>query len=164
MLILAIDPGMAGAAGLMDRSTGEVLDGRDLTGIAVLDAQTIKELLDQRGEREIVAVIEKSQAMPGQGCVSMFNYGITNGILFGILAVHSVRTHLVSASKWKSDMGLRREKEERQVDWKRRSLDTARRLFPKTDLRLQKHHNRAEALLLAEWARRFLFADPKEKK
>jgi hypothetical protein len=50
-------------------------------------------------------------------------------------------------SVWKKEMKL-------VGTGKDTSLALAQKLFPKADLRLKKHHDRAEALLLASWARR----------
>ena len=155
MLILGIDPGATGAAALVNQSTGNCLAMRDLCAAPQLNAFNIKQLKYE--QHEVVAVLEKAQPMPRQGVVSVFGYGKTCGVIEGILACLNVRIHFVAPGKWKRDLGLIRAKTEELSTFKRRSLDMARRLFPDQELHLQKHHNRAEALLIAEWARRFLF-------
>lgn len=156
MLILGIDPGATGAAALVNQSTGNCLAMRDLTPSPQMNAMHLMDL-GAKGVPEMVAVLEKAQPMPRQGVVSVFGYGKTCGVIEGILACLNVRIHFVSPGKWKRDLGLIRAKTEDLSTFKRRSLDMARRLFPDQELHLQKHHNRAEALLIAEWARRFLF-------
>jgi len=56
-------------------------------------------------------------------------------------------THLVTPQIWKKSMGLTADK--------RTSLKMARELWPNAPLNRQKDNGRAEALLIAEWARRF---------
>ena len=155
MLILGIDPGATGAAALVNQSTGNCIAMRDLCASAQMNAFNLRELRYEN--HEVVAVLEKAQPMPRQGVVSVFGYGKTCGIIEGILASLKIRIHFVAPGKWKRDLGLARLKDEPQPAYKGRSLDMARRLFPDQELHLQKHHNRAEALLIAEWARRFLF-------
>lgn len=156
MLILGIDPGATGAAALVNQSTGNCIAMRDLTPSPQMNVIHLEELRP-KGLVEVVAVLEKAQPMPRQGVVSVFGYGKTCGVIEGILACLGVRIHFVAPGKWKRDLGLARLKDEPQPAYKGRSLDMARRLFPDQELHLQKHHNRAEALLIAEWARRFLF-------
>ena len=160
MLILGIDPGATGAAALVNQSTGNCLRMRDLTSSPQMNALHLQFLSE--GFTGLVAVLEKAQPMPRQGVVSVFGYGKTCGVIEGILACLSVRIHFVAPGKWKRDLGLARLKDETQPAYKGRSLDMARRLFPDQELHLQKHHNRAEALLIAEWARRFLFNQKEE--
>lgn len=63
------------------------------------------------------------------------------------LASLKIPVEHVTPRKWKQAMGLLK------AD-KAQSFKTAQALFPNADLRLVKHHDRAEALLLAEYARR----------
>ncbi|MGH2928174.1 MAG: hypothetical protein ACRDL8_08225 [Solirubrobacteraceae bacterium] len=53
---------------------------------------------------------------------------------------------LVTAATWKRALGLGPDKHA--------ALHKARLLFPTAELGLAKHHNRAEALLIAHWALR----------
>ena len=55
---------------------------------------------------------------------------------------------LITAAVWKRAMGLSQDKAA--------SLDKARLLFPDASLDRKKDHNRAEALLIAEYGRRHL--------
>lgn len=94
-----------------------------------------------------MVILEKAQAMPRQGVVSMFNYGDIYGQLKALLRLESYRYVEVSPSVWKRKMGLiGKDKSE--------SIRIASQLFPNVDLKLKRDHNRAEALLLAEYGRR----------
>ncbi|MGL4500954.1 MAG: hypothetical protein ACRCU2_17935, partial [Planktothrix sp.] len=90
------------------------------------------------------AIIEEVHAMPGQGGVSGFNFGTAFGIWIGILAALEIPYELVSPRQ----MGVRGDKDE--------SRTVALQLFPHlaSELNLKKHHNRADALLIAEYSRR----------
>jgi crossover junction endodeoxyribonuclease RuvC len=73
---------------------------------------------------------------------------MTGCVLGSILAAQriAVPLHLVTATVWKRQMGLDATKSV--------SLDKARLLFSTAELTRIKDHNRAEALLLAEYSRR----------
>lgn len=159
MLILGIDPGATGALALIMGTSGNCGALKDLAPSPAVVAVSVKAMLfmASRSGDPITAVLEKAQPMPRQGVVSVFGYGKTCGVIEGVLACLEIPYRYTAPGKWKRDLGLIREKNEEMPAFKRRSLDMARRLFPDQELHLQKHHNRAEALLIAEWARRFLF-------
>src|SRR5262245_43464246 len=91
-----------------------------------------------------LAVIEKAQAMPKQGVVSVFKYGCAFGALCTLVAVCNIPHHLVSPRKWKAHFGLDADKE------KSRAL--AIRLWPGCGLFERKRdHGRSEAALLARY-------------
>ena len=100
---------------------------------------------------EARAVVEHVGAMPGQGSVSMFNFGTSFGWLQGMLEALEIPYELVLPQKWKKEFGCTSDKNT--------SIDVAKRLFPKVSLfrteRCKKEHDgMAEALLMAEYARR----------
>jgi hypothetical protein len=87
-------------------------------------------------------VIEASQAMPGQGTRSMFTTGYGYGLWLGILAALALPYTPVRPVVWKKAFSsLGKDKEAARL--------RAQQLFPSADLRLRKHHGRAESLLLA---------------
>ena len=99
-----------------------------------------------------VAVIEKVHALPREGVTSSFNFGYINGLLVMAATIHFDEVVFVTPMKWKKDLGLT----ESGLEYKQKK-DKARlfaiELFPQAakDLRLKKHNDRAEALLLTEW-------------
>lgn len=99
---------------------------------------------------ESFAVIEKAQSAPGQGVASMFSYGVGYGKCRGVLAANGIPQQDVRPQEWMATMfsGIK------EARTKKLSIKTALRLFPDAEIHLQKHHGRAEALLIAEWARR----------
>ena len=91
--------------------------------------------------------VERAQAMPKQGVVSMFNYGEQFGEILGVLAALRLPYRLVTPAVWKREMGLiGKDKVE--------SRRLAEALFPTVQLSRMKDHGMAEALLIAEWGRR----------
>ena len=149
MSIVGIDPGLAGAVAVLDANG--TLD-------ALADTPTLV-LKVQRGTRQVYDVpgmaallrpyaglhvhvcVEESQPMPGQGSRSMFTTGYGYGLWLGILASLALPYTSVRPSVWKRALALGKDKETSRL--------RAMQLFPGADLRLKKHHGRAEALLLA---------------
>lgn len=98
-----------------------------------------------------LCMLEHVGAMPGQGVVSTFRFGENFGWIQGLLDAEDVPYELVRPQKWKREFGCTSDKNT--------SIEVARRLFPDVDLRrtprcTKPHDGIAEALLLAEYARR----------
>jgi len=151
MIHIAIDPGLTGAIAAIDSDAQLVLcadlpvirdnklawiDSNDLTGLFL-------QCLQGRPAR---VTVERSQAMPGQGVSSTFCTGVVLGSILAACQRIAAPLTLVTAAVWKRHMGLDASKST--------SLDKARLLFPSAELERKKDHNRAEALILAEYSRR----------
>ncbi len=100
-----------------------------------------------------ILVVEKQQAMPGQGVSSMFSVGLGFGLWRGIAAGMGVRIEVPHPRTWQKDM-LR---DVPGKDTKARSIIAAGRRFPLVDLRRtdrcrKPHNGKADALLIAAWA------------
>jgi len=93
-------------------------------------------------------VLEESQAMPGQGTRSMFTVGVGFGVLLGVLSALQLPHSRVRPAIWKRTLGLGKDKERARL--------RAMQLFPSADLRLKRHHGRAESLLLAWYGQQYL--------
>lgn len=105
--------------------------------------------------RLIHVILEKAQAMPKNGAVSMFNYGLGFGIIQGIILAHGVRHTLVRPGAWAKVMHQGTTGD----DAKKRSLEAARRLCPSvttppTPRSKKAHEGLVDAYLIAEWGRR----------
>ena len=162
MRILAIDPGVTGAIAAINPD-GSFIDVVDLQ---CSEAGTLKWIKGSylrsivftlRGADQCIAVVERIQVMnkPGvsKGKAGGFSQGMTLGSILAVLECLSVPIQLAQPAKWKRDLGLTNP-DATDTERKHASLELARRLFPDAPLDLVKHHNRAEALLLAEWRRR----------
>lgn len=95
--------------------------------------------------------LEQVHSMPKQGVASSFNFGRGFGLWEGLLAGMRFPYTLVSPQRWKKAMLADMAKD------KGASVLRAKQLFPNCveQLKLVKDHNKAEALLLAEYGRRF---------
>jgi crossover junction endodeoxyribonuclease RuvC len=148
---IAVDPGLTGAIAAIDDQAQLVLCA-DLPVIrhgklAWIDANELTDLLmTARDGLTARIVIKRSQGMPGQGISSTFCIGVVLGSILAACQRIAVPLDLVTAAAWKGAMGLGSEKAV--------SLDRARLAFPTAELDRKKDHNRAEALLLAEYSRR----------
>ena len=142
---LGIDPGKSGAAALIHED-GELI--LDWPGDVALVADKLREW--KAGFKVQGAALEKVTARPGQGVVSMFSFGQNLGSWQGILSAFSIPYMMPTPQQWMK--GLVDKKAGN--DPKSCSLATARRLFPDVDLSMKMHHGRADALLLAWYAKR----------
>jgi hypothetical protein len=139
--ILGVDPGITGGIAFLYPS-GEIAADDIPTVDGSVDVDALVRRVRQRGPR--LAVIEKAQAMPEQGVVSVFKYGTAFGALCAVTALCEIPTHLVSPRKWKTYFGLDADKE------KSRAL--AIRLWPGSGLfERKKDHGRSEAALIARY-------------
>ena len=104
-------------------------------------------------QRETFAVVEHVNAMPGQGVTSCFSFGQNFGFILGLLTAFRIPYELVRPQKWKKEFSCTSDKNT--------SIEVAQRLFPGVDLRRtpqcrKPHDGKAEALLLAAYAKRHL--------
>ena len=167
--IVAIDPGLSGAAFFIDPrhpSTGEAVDlpvhniERGGKNKRELDLQGLVQLLSAQPIEH--AFVERVSAMPGQGTVSMFSFGRTYGAILGVLAALEVPVTLVTSVQWKRVM--------RVPKGKSAARSRASQLLPRCadQWPLVKHDGRAEAALLALFGLRemttFAATQPAEKR
>lgn len=151
MITIGIDPGLSGAIGILK-------DGKFHTVIDIpttlRGSGSVKYEIDAAGMRRLIvantvqgedheALVERVNAMPGQGVSSVFSLGDSFGTCRAVIATMNIPFHLVTPVKWKKHFGLDSDKE------KSRALAT--KLFPEAPLELKKHTDRAEALLMARY-------------
>ena len=140
---IGIDPGKSGALAVLHP------DGR--VEIIPFDPVAYCMKLSELRLSETVCCVEKVGAMPGQGVVSMFNFGHNYGFIEGVLRATEIPYQLVPPQTWKKEFSLSSEKA--------KSIEVCQKLFPNVSLlatpRSRKPNDgMAEALLLAEYARR----------
>jgi crossover junction endodeoxyribonuclease RuvC len=164
VLILGIDPGTTGCLCVLDTVRRDV-EFHDTPFLEVKVGKTFKKeqnaaqivlmLQSVTANQEALVFIEKVQAMPGggersMGATSSFNFGKGFGMWLGILAALQLPVHQIHPATWKAAMmrGVSKEKDA--------SRGRAMELMPKSakHLMLKKHHNRADALLLALYGER----------
>lgn len=147
MIYIGIDPGEKGTMALIfpDERKPEVFP---------FESGLYQNVLKSIAEADLAkCCLERVNAMPKQGVVSMFNFGKNFGFIQGLLTAYSIPYELVTPQKWKKEFQITGDKNS--------SIAVCKRLFPDVDLRRTERckkddDNSAEALLLAEFARRKL--------
>lgn len=156
MICIGIDPGLTGGIGQIGHR-GEFLRVADMPVMArsgpkafvknQVNGNALEELLrDWTAEYDRSAVhvfIETPIAFPGQHVATTAAAFLTAGIIEGVVMARHYAHTLVAPKDWKKAMKLTATKEQ--------SRAMAIRLFPTAELNLVKHHNRAEALLIAKY-------------
>lgn len=148
-LFIGIDPGKSGGIAYID--TQDNISGT----MPYSDTELLNLCRDASHDwgKEVVCCLEKVGAMPGQGVVSMFSFGQSVGYIKGVLESFRIPYQEITPQKWKREFGLTSDKA--------KSAEVCGRLFPDVSLlatpRCKKPHDgMAEALLMAEYARRKL--------
>ena len=144
MIYIGIDPGKSGAMAIIDGDEIKVIPFGPKEYICALAG-----LMD----RKAVCCLEHVSAMPRQGVTSTFNFGENFGWIQGILDAFGVSYELVRPVKWKREFSVTADKNS--------SIAVCKRLFPDVSLKrtercVKDDDNLAEAILLAEYARRRL--------
>ena len=141
MIYIGIDPGKDGALAMIS----------DVGAASVVpyDPDVYKATLYVSRE-QARAVLEQVGALPGHGATSMFSFGENFGYIKGLLEAYQIPYELVRPQRWKKAFG---------ISGKNQSVEVCKRLFPGVSLRRTErckkdHDGMAEALLMAEYARR----------
>jgi crossover junction endodeoxyribonuclease RuvC len=151
--ILSIDPGLSGALALLNTQSKAIValydtpvsDGRvDPAKLAAI-VRTALFLADG----SLHAAVELVSSMPRQA--GAFNFGVSTGVVHGVLSALGVPMTLVSPGVWKSSMGLRKLPGEDQAGTKTRARELATKLWPErtADFKRVMDSDRAEAALIA---------------
>lgn len=154
MLVLGIDVGLNGAMAFM--LDGRLVNVEDMPLVDVRHgAKSRKELSaalfhDRLLDSEVRidhAILEDVNAF-GMGRTSAYRFGLNVGMIVGVLTACGIRIDTVTPAKWKKAMGLTTDKKLSRAlaikTWPDQSHYFAR----------VRDDGRAEAALLAEWARR----------
>ena len=141
MRLISVDPGVTGAVAVFD--LGNLVELHDMPVNDGVSAAGVAQLVHQlRPDR---AVVERLQAMPGNGSIASYKSGRGMGILEGVLAARLVPVELVRPARWKRDLRLSSDKG--------RSRARACELFPQHAglFGRVKDDGRAEAALIGWW-------------
>ena len=142
---LGIDPGATGAFALILPNCQTVL--HDYADDPIKAVCWIEDMILCHGQPNIA--LEKVHAIQGQGISSTFKFGLNTGIIKGILFALGLPFIEVTPQRWQAFSQV--PKKSGPSD--KPSLMVARQLFPDADMPFKKHHGRADALLLAYYAR-----------
>ena len=146
MTYIGIDPGKDGALAVIIDSGKASIVPFDQDAYRLV----LRQFCMQARMAQTRAVLEHVGAMPGQGVTSMFSFGENFGYLKGLLEAFEIPYELVRPQRWKKEYG---------ISGKNQSVEVCKRLFPGVSLRRTErckkdHDGMAEALLMAEFARR----------
>lgn len=151
-IYIGIDPGADG--GIATISEDEKIEVSVVPYSQEAMVDICFKISDQTGEVKITTCLEKVGPMPRQGVTSMFNFGKGAGFIEGVLRANYIPYQLIPPPTWKKEFSLINKD-------KKESCLVCRKLFPKVNLKRtdkckKDHDGMAEALLMAEYARRKL--------
>jgi crossover junction endodeoxyribonuclease RuvC len=151
---LGIDPGKTGAACLISVALPEPLFCDWPRSNTPQEAYAVLHRWKQ-DYHIVLAILEKVGAMPGQGVSSMFTFGHNAGLWEGLLIGLKIPYQRLMPAAWRKGLivGARGS----GGDPKAQARQAARALFPGAELTGPRGaflHGRADALLMAERARR----------
>tara|TARA_B110001452_G_C15082482_1_gene377650 strand:- start:126 stop:617 length:492 start_codon:yes stop_codon:yes gene_type:complete len=163
MRIIGIDPGLSGAIAILeDDKIKEIFDmpvmaegkknKRQLN-----NALLVKLIKDNiKNYEDTVIVVEKVNAMPGQGVTSMFNFGQTFGAIKGISAALGLPIFFVRPAKWKKHFELINSSKDA-------SRTKAIEMFPSISEQLSKKKdvNKSDAILIGRYYSETRFKEDK---
>jgi hypothetical protein len=145
---VGVDPGLrSGAVAAIDHN-GKVITYCDIPQIDDrIDVVVFRHIVqDSIRSQDFLICVEHVGVMPGQGISSSGRFMRAYGSIETVCRMISKDLMSVRPQVWKKALGVTSDKNT--------SLALARQLFPEAVLDLKKHHGKAEALLIAEYARR----------
>lgn len=154
--IMGIDPGIHGALACIDPRMNQVVALNDVpvvpdgpNGRNIVDTATLSLQLHVLSNDIEFCMIEDVHSMPRDGHVGAFSFGKTTGILIGMVSALLIPIHYVPPAVWKGCFGLGRDKNE--------SREMATKRYPHSShlWKRKKDSDRAEAVLIADFGRRF---------
>ena len=141
---VGIDPGSKGAIAVI---AGDLILIEDMP-----TAEKALEIFRKPQPWDCRVALEQVHPLPGQSCIASFTYGQNFLLAFLISLWYNSNPVMVSPMRWKKYYGLKKEPNETKTEYKRKSVEKARELFPQaTELLKYSKDGRAEALLIANW-------------
>jgi hypothetical protein len=162
MIVLGIDNGVGGGIVQIHDTEGivfkSVMPVIKLKSRNMYDIEALVKMIGACSGGCDHVFIEKAQAMPKQGTVSMFHYGEGFGIVQGIVAALEIPFTLVTPQAWQKEMFEGLSKDE---DTKVLGLIVCKRLYPKetwtaTDRSKKFHTGMTDACCIATYGLRKL--------
>lgn len=182
MLYMGIDPGLNGGIAVID-DNGVCIFAKPTPCIKIkknnkskldYDVKSMADYVRMFLDQDIMVCQELTHAMPGNGGVSMYNFGRGHGIWEGIVGAFSIPHVFCTPQKWKamypSLLADKLSKEQKSsmtkkqaASWRRKkkseakkkSIEIAKSMFNsvKHEMTKVKHDGIAEAILIANWLR-----------
>lgn len=151
MRYCGVDPGVAGAIALIDTDAARVEVVDMPQGPLGIDPVALAEQLDAWGVRSVT--VEDNRAVGSNGSLANFSMGRAVGLIAATVLVTGRALHRVKPQQWQQSVGVSNVKAaERKEAHRMRALE----MFPelREQLKRKKDHNRADAVLITEYARR----------
>lgn len=150
-IYIGVDVGVTGAMAVMDDSAN-ILFVSDTPTVLTLKSGLEKTV--SQVDCNPVAAVEKVGAMPGQGVVSMFNFGYMAGAVNALLVCLAIPHILVTPRQWQANIIPPKLAPKQR---KELSIDKAIAIYPNAwkYLNRKKDHGRADAMHLANYARKY---------
>ena len=153
---VGIDPGITGAVAVHRIGRSEAITITDTPFVEVKKGKSLRKIYLYREMADLlrtlpqdaVVYIEDVHAMPKNGGLSSFGMGYGKGIWMGVLAALKINPILVSPQRWKKHFGLLGEDKDAS---RIKAIQKYPALMPV--LKLKKHCDRADALLIMEYGR-----------
>jgi crossover junction endodeoxyribonuclease RuvC len=101
---IGIDPGKSGGIAVINKMSNAVYATPMIFDGKLIDFRKMARWIRDNSifeEHGVLAGIEKVGAMPGQGVVSMFSFGVSTGGMLGILGALEIPTIQVPPQRWK---------------------------------------------------------------
>ena len=139
-MYIGIDPGLKGAIATYNEETDilkiypmPVKDGR--INVEELDGLMYFISSESMHNKNCICVIEKSQAMPGQGSVSGFTIGYGYGVIIGLITSNGIPYTEVRPHTWKKHFSLSLGSKYSKKEKKAASIAKAKELYPGVSLK-----------------------------
>jgi len=164
---VGIDPGLTGVVAIVTDMDGVSLDVRthNIPTMQVTkksgkgkatryDLQGMIAILEPLRGLRVIAGLEELSGRPGLSSQSVFGMGRGFGIWEGLLASMHIPMVSISPLKWKRALDVMGKSGQDDKSRKAESVLKAQQIFPWVKFPLQRDHNKADAVLLAEFMRR----------
>jgi crossover junction endodeoxyribonuclease RuvC len=158
MLILGVDPGLTGAIALYNTNSETVVQICDMPTKTVMVAGKARNAICYHGIVDTLRLlgathiaIEKVNGIAGQSASAAFNFGAGYGALFAAAAALDMEIDNPAPMLWKAKLKVP-SKKEFAIAKATEMMPYARSYWP-----LKKHDGRAEAALIALYARRHVW-------
>lgn len=149
-LIIAIDPGAAGAIAVLEDGKAVAYNMPETYSDIYLKLDSIIESAIYEKEIPIVCYLEDvGKGMPGQSSVATAKFARHCGHLEMALYALNIPIEKVLPSKWEKTMGIGTSKGLTKTEWKNKLKQKAQELYPQIKVTLKN----ADALLILHYAK-----------
>jgi crossover junction endodeoxyribonuclease RuvC len=126
--ICGVDPGATGGIAFVDALTGALVAAypMPMTKDGKVEATLLTAYLN--GHRPVRAYVENVSSRPRQA--GQFSFGVSTGIVHGVLGARGVPFALVAPQSWKGAYGIKRAEGQTKRDTKSEARFLAAKLFP----------------------------------